>query len=413
MEDAVNPLAERRTTLDRLRVAVGRTLSDGLTSVGIPAAAPPQVPARPETSLPPSPPPPVPLVPPVPSVPQLPQSEPQQSAREAALQRELLRLRAESSANARAATRSERMLEALRAEVARVPTPPAASLPEPLAVPPALVAVRSADIGRIESLETRLLDAQGRLAHAKDSVARRDKDHAALERVCMRLRRRLAAADEHAARAAQLDHAILAREKAEAALAGVKDELEHLRAELVIARETGLRTEAAGSETVGLRARVEALEKELRSRDQLLHQAEESRLQLCKCLARCEKELRTRDVNGVDRSSVRPPPRARGDESQSLSAGLSKQSNDVQDESISCSQQTSRQTEDDETSGSGSDERISCGTQKDVSDESAARDESDTERVGGNARLKHDHGTFRPDRNCPACIRCVKDSPLL
>lgn len=171
-----------------------------------------------------------------------------------------------------------------------------------------------ADVAR---LRTQIVDVEHemRALNQRADVAERglveeQKKTAALERVCMSLRRRAAIAETHAEDAKKMREAVVAREVAETNLAESKAEAEKWRIKSTATDVLRERAEAAERSERTLREKVDTLERELESRESLLRQNIVERRKLKEYMTKYERELeeKERRIVKLKRSMKKPPP---------------------------------------------------------------------------------------------------------
>lgn len=141
-------------------------------------------------------------------------------------------------------------------------------------------------------MERREQEAEAAERRAIDETARRT----ALERVVMGLRRRVALAEDAAAKTQDLHEALAARHSAESALVDARTEAERWRARCASVDALRERADAAERSERALRERVSALESEVNSRDTLLRQTRAERQKLAQMMTYYERDLARKDT---------------------------------------------------------------------------------------------------------------------
>lgn len=151
-------------------------------------------------------------------------------------------------------------------------------------------------------LRTELVDVERELTRqiaetdgACRKLAVQQQKTAALERVVMGLRRRVAVADSNIDAAKRAENAIAARHAAESALVEARTQVERLRARTAAVdalRDRAISAERAERE---LRDKVSVLEREIDSKDAVVRQSLAERRKLNEFMARYEKQLEEKE----------------------------------------------------------------------------------------------------------------------
>lgn len=213
-------------------------------------------------------------------------------ARGDAAQEEAERLRKENTSLNSAVERSARLLTVLRTDYDRLKQESLKNTSENSVAVAETVRLRSqiAELEReVERLNERADDSDSKFVAEK-------KKSAALERVCMDLRRKVALAEEKAENGKRVREANLARELAEAQLAEIKVEAERWRAKSSVAEVARERAEASERTERVQREKVAALERELESRETLLRQVALERKKLQAYMSKYERELEDKEA---------------------------------------------------------------------------------------------------------------------
>lgn len=213
-------------------------------------------------------------------------------ARGDAIQEEAARLRVENKTLEQAADRSARLLASLRVEYDRLREN---SSSETVKESSAVAEVTRLRVQLVEfERELQRISAKAETAERKYAEERQKK--AALERVCMGLRRRVAISEEKAQDGYRVQEALLARETAEAHLAEARAEAERWRAKCSATGVLRERAEAAERSEHSLREKVSALEKEIESREGILRHDLVEKRRLKEFMANYERELEEKEV---------------------------------------------------------------------------------------------------------------------
>lgn len=279
----------RRTSLDHLYSVVGETVASGLASLSTRLVPPAQADAKSDAPAPG----------PAPSRSEAPGGADgaplrgHETLREAALAEEGARLRdeieqlrAEVQTHARAAARAAKVVDALR--VARDGGQGQSN-----------VHVRDAgDVDRIEKeAVAAAVEKERKRARAANEAAKASRRQcAALERVCVGLRSRLAVAEERATRGLLLDQETRGKKMVEAELERVKAERERCEARAIAAEAAADDTEDQNRAQREAEARAAILEEELRSRDRLLREMDADRARLSSYLLRYEDQFQQKET---------------------------------------------------------------------------------------------------------------------
>lgn len=149
--------------------------------------------------------------------------------------------------------------------------------------------------GQVGQLEREVVRLNQRADDSDKQYVGERRKCVALERVCMDLRRRVALAEEKAVDGKRVEEAVLGREVAEAELAEVKVEIEKWRAKSCAMEVMRERAEGAERAERVQRERVEALEREVESRERLLREAVVERNRLRGYLGKYERELEEKE----------------------------------------------------------------------------------------------------------------------
>lgn len=213
-------------------------------------------------------------------------------ARGDAIQEEAERLREENASLSSALDRSARLLNNLRSEYDRL----RAETTERAGKGSAVVAETARLRSQAVDIERELQRMTSRADEADKRFVEERKKSAALERVCLGLRRRVAVAEDKAQDSRKMHDAILARELAEAQLAETKVDAERWRARSSAADVARERAEAAERSERIQREKIATLERELESREGLLRQGMHEKKKLQEYMSNYEKELERKEM---------------------------------------------------------------------------------------------------------------------
>lgn len=213
-------------------------------------------------------------------------------ARGDAAQEEMERLRRENASLSSAVERSGRFLTTLRADYDRLKQEGSKRANED-----SVAAAETARLrGQVAELERETKRLNERADDSDAKFVAEKKKSAALERVCMDLRRRAALAEEKAENGKRVREANLARELAEAQLAEIKVEAERWRAKSSAAEVARERAEASERTERAQREKIVALERELESREALHRQVALERKKLQAYMSKYERELEEKEA---------------------------------------------------------------------------------------------------------------------
>ena len=171
-----------------------------------------------------------------------------------------------------------------------------------------------ADVARLRTqivdVEHEMRNLNQRVDVAERGFVEEQKKSAALERVCISLRRRAAIAETHAEDAKKMREAVVAREIAETSLAECRAEAEKWGIKSTATDVLRERAEAAERSERTLREKVDTLERELESRESLLRQNIVERRKLKEYMTKYERELeeKERRIVKLKRTMKKPPP---------------------------------------------------------------------------------------------------------
>lgn len=213
-------------------------------------------------------------------------------ARGDAAQEAAERLRRENASLNSAVERSARLLTTLRTDYDRLKQESLNDADEDSVAVAETARLRS----QVAELERELKRLNERADDSGSKFVTEKKKSAALERVCMDLRRRVALAEEKAENGKRVGEANLARELAEAQLAEIKVEAERWRAKSSAAEVARERAEASERTERVQREKIAALERELGSREALLRQVTLERRKLQAYMSKYERELEEKEA---------------------------------------------------------------------------------------------------------------------
>lgn len=157
-------------------------------------------------------------------------------------------------------------------------------------------------------LRTELVDVErelGRQTSETDELRRtllaQKQKNAALERVVIGLRRRVAMADAHVEAAKRVESAVAAQHAAESALVEARTQLERFRARAAAVDSLRDRTAAVERNGHELRDKIASLEREIESKDAVVRQGMAERRKLNEFMGRYEKQLEEKEaqINGL------------------------------------------------------------------------------------------------------------------